>query len=780
MTPQVTYFPIRHHSPACAWALLQAFEALQPRQVLVEAPCDFLPLAAQLTDPETKPPIALLSLPPERAEQEDNYTALYPFCAHSPELVALLWARRNDARIEFIDLPARHKMMRRRAPEENGAPAPLMSEWRLDHNAYVAELCARRGVSDSLALWDALFESQGGTMDWQGFFNAVGLYCAHMREVTTPAEMEADGTLAREAQMRACLAIAREKPGLIAVVTGGFHTPALGGDAAFEAPDISSPPANAYLIRYGFQQLDYHGGYGAGLPHPAFYQRLWQSLHARHSASASLAIEFLTDFADWLRREKPQLALHTPTLSAAVLTAERLASLRELPAPGRMEIIDAIRSCGVKDAIELGRSPLLEALHAFLTGQAIGELGHGVAQPPLVASVRARLKALRFNLEDGAPRSRDLDVLRRPAHAEASRFLFTLELAGADFARRTAGPDPYTGWRGDTLFERWTYAWSPMVEARLIACAADGANLDSVAQATLDARYRALAESGRSRSAGATVALLVTAARTGIEAAIYLAAGWCAEAIAEDAQAASIIAAISVTAGLTRPGPGAPEFAPRFMELRAAALNRLLLLFPDLADTQEDQLPVLIRALADLGGLLAAGDDVWERAAFASVLNEALDRAPPPALHGAVLAFAGLIGALSEQDVATRVAALLAGTYVEAGQAAAVLTGCLSVSPRLILHSPAILAAADEFLARAAHTGFMAALPELRLAFSQLTPSEIDRLAAWVASRHGLDMAQITTATIPPSEMTENLGLSARLAETWRADGLSAWLETPA
>jgi len=773
----VAFFPIRHHSPACAWALSQALAALRPRQVLVEAPCDFLPLVVHLTDPETKPPIALLSLPADKAAPEDQFTAVYPFCAHSPEFVALRWARGNDARIELIDLPARHKMMRRRMPERHGAPAPLIAEWRLDHNAYVTELCARRGVRDALALWDALFESQAGTADWRGFFKAVGLYCGHMRAVTPAADMAADGTQAREAHMAARLARARAEPGPVAVITGGFHTPALMEEAAWPAPDTASPPANAYLIRYGFQQLDHHGGYGAGLPHPAFYQRLWQSLHHRAAAPSDLAADVLTDFADWLRREKPSLALPTPTLSAAVIATGRLAALRRLPAAGRSEIIDAVRSCGVKDAIELGTSPLLEALQIFLVGEMIGGIPHGAAQPPLVAHVRARLKALRFNLEDGAPRHRDLDVLRRPAHAQASRLLFTLELAGAEFARRIAGPDPYTGWRGDALFETWTYAWSPMVEARLIARAADGASLEDVALATLAARHRALADSGRSRSASASVALLVTAARTGIEAAIDLAAGWCADAIADDSQAASIIGAIAVTAGLTRPGPGAPEFAPRFQPLRSAAIRRLLLLFPDIADTREDQLPDLIRALAALGGLLASGDDALERAAFAPVLQAALDRTAPPVLHGALLAFAGLLGTLPEADVAARIAALLAGTYVTAGDAAAVLTGCLAVAPRLILRSPAILEAADGFLARADHEGFVAALPELRLAFSQLNPTEIDQIAAWAAARHGLDIAQITTSGIPAREMTENLGLSARLAGVWREDGLAAWLE---
>jgi Family of unknown function (DUF5682) len=108
-----------------------------------------------------------------------------------------------------------------------------------------------------------------------------------------------------------------------------------------------------------------------------------------------------------------------------------------------------------------------------------------------------------------------------------------------------------------------------------------------------------------------------------------------------------------------------------------------------------------------------------------------------------------------------------------------VLTGCLAVSPRLIVHSPLVLAATDAFLARIDQEVFLAALPELRLAFSQLTPSEIDRVAVWAAGQHGLALKDILDDTIPPEEVAENMALSAELAALWREEGLGPWLEAP-
>jgi len=783
VAPACDFFPIRHHSPAGALALLRAFDELRPRQVLVEAPIDFEPLLPMLTDPATRPPVAIVSLPPAKPDGEDDHVATYPFCAHSPEFVALSWAARHGARAALIDLPVRHPAMRKRHGSERPVPA-LIAEWRLDHNAYVTELCARRGVSDALALWDALFEAQAATADWRGFFAAVGLYCRHTREVTDQAEMEADGTLAREAHMAARLAEAiKSGPGPVAVVTGGFHTPALteavaSPTAAAKSLTKSMPAGNAYLIRYGFAQLDRFSGYAAGLPHPAYYDRLWQHLKPQF-ARGDLATGILPDFAEHLRRTKPQLALATPALSAALLTADRLARLRDLPAPGRSELIDAVRSVGVKDALELGRAPLLEALHEFLTGTAIGELPPGAPQPPVVEAVRTSARKLGFNLDDGARRTRELDILRRPRHADASRFLFALDLAGASFASRVSGPDPLTGWRGEMLFETWSYAWSPMVESELIARAADGQTLEALCRAELARRHARLAEEGRARSAGAGVELLVAAVRTGFAQAIERAVSWCADAVAEDAEAPSIIRALTVSAGLARPGPGAPDLAPRFAKLRGQAFERLLLLFPGLIDTAEDRLPELIRAVAELAAMATAGDEAIERERLAVVVRNALAAKLPPALDGALAAFAALIGAMPEEEVAAHVAAMLSGAYVEDGKVAAVLTGCLAVSPRLIVHSPFVLAATDAFLTRIDQEVFLATLPELRLAFSQLTPSEIDRVAAWAAAQHGLALKDILDDTIPPEEVAENMALSAELATLWREEGLGSWLEVP-
>ena len=82
----VLIVPIRHHSPAAALQVGRLIRERRPRAVLIEGPADATPLIDQLLDAATVPPVALYAY--ER-RGEDVRAAFYPFCAYSPEYVAL-------------------------------------------------------------------------------------------------------------------------------------------------------------------------------------------------------------------------------------------------------------------------------------------------------------------------------------------------------------------------------------------------------------------------------------------------------------------------------------------------------------------------------------------------------------------------------------------------------------------------------------------------------------------------------------------------------------------
>src|SRR6185503_9632171 len=109
-------FPIRHHSPACAWHVARLIRELRPAVILIEGPSSFAPLIPTILAPETKPPIAVYTHFIDTARQiykpaenepdfgPARFAAYYPFCDYSPELVALRAGQKIGARLRFIDL----------------------------------------------------------------------------------------------------------------------------------------------------------------------------------------------------------------------------------------------------------------------------------------------------------------------------------------------------------------------------------------------------------------------------------------------------------------------------------------------------------------------------------------------------------------------------------------------------------------------------------------------------------------------------------------------------
>jgi hypothetical protein len=189
--------PVRHHSPACAAHLAALIQAVAPAAILVEGPCDFDPLIPLVTDDGTVPPVAIVAIDERKGEdgQSDRRAISYfPFCAHSPEYVALRLAKETGVPAAFIDLPMSHRAMR----DDDDARSPQAEdEKRLTSNDYVRALCTRLGCRDGNEVWDHLFETQLPLADWGAFFTGVATYCDHIRACTDPGQMEADGTLAR-------------------------------------------------------------------------------------------------------------------------------------------------------------------------------------------------------------------------------------------------------------------------------------------------------------------------------------------------------------------------------------------------------------------------------------------------------------------------------------------------------------------------------------------------------------------------------------------------------
>jgi hypothetical protein len=784
------FFPIRHHSPACALHLREALRAVRPTTVLIEGPVDFEPLIGELLTPGVVPPVAMVALPDSeaRAEKGRAGTTYYPICRHSPEYIAIQQATELGAAIRFIDLPSRHPAMLSGGRDRQDQPLLPMRETMFDRGAYVEAMCARTGFRDGLALWDGLFEARATGTDWRGFFASVGAYCSALRAASDVDELRADGTLAREVMMRTCIhdAIA-SATGPIAVVTGGFHTPAL-IDRPAEAPRAASGTtrSNAWLIRYDFRALDRLNGYGAGLPLPGFYERVWERLiGANGDSKSSLTEEILVGFRAHLTASEPALTFSFPTLRSMVETAGRLAELRGLAEPGRTELFDALRSSAIKEEIEVGSHPLLAAFTTFLQGDRLGDLPPGSRLPPLVERARGEARAHGLSLEDAVPKTRELDIYRKPRHRRCSQFLHAMRLVAPAFAQRIRGPDRVHGFRADMLLESWTYAWSPAVEASLIERAADGETVRDAAATILIGRLADLDKQGQSNNAEAAFNLLSVAFDAGIgEDAEMLIAAVGAAALA-DSNRLRLTRALIVGQALESRAKGmqsestARAFASLLPPLLDRLARRIAELLRDLAAVGSDHVGEAIRCLAALAEAMADPDCSFPTVPLRDALQDLMTVQLDPELTGAVIALAAVIGLIDDAEAGRRLSAALAGAFERPGEAVRTLSGVMALAPQLFINHSSVIAAVDGLFGAVDDRGFLALLPQLRMAFAELSPHETDRVAAIVAAAHGAGEDDIAMLQQVPDArvLSDHLALSERLRSQWLADGLAAWLE---
>ena len=306
-------FGVRHLSPAGAWHLRQTLDALRPRLVLVEGPCDLTPLMEDITRPETIPPVAILAYTQEAPVR----SILYPFAAYSPEYQAILWAKENGAACRFMDLPsevflALREQKEQQGREEDTGAAPF-DAWR--------ELDRLAGPDGHEMFWERTLEHTTAPGAYEEGAAAFG---RSLRELTAGREEDWAENLVREAQMRRVIedAIAEGfAPGEILAVTGAYHVEGIRAAAPITDQERAALPraaANFTLMPYSYYRLSTRAGYGAGNRAPAYYGLLWEGFLRGEEDYAARG--YLAQVARYLREEG------NPASSASVIEGVRLAN----------------------------------------------------------------------------------------------------------------------------------------------------------------------------------------------------------------------------------------------------------------------------------------------------------------------------------------------------------------------------------------------------------------------------------------------------------------------
>ncbi len=491
LSEPVVFFPVRHHSPACARLVDVLAARLQPKAILVEGPTDFNDSISELGRPHELP-IAIYSY--VRLGGHLRRGAFYPFCVYSPEWRAFEAGRRLGVPARFIDLPFSDRALRTDARH-------LYADTQERRGTYFEELAREIGVEGFDNLWDTLFEIDAA-LDVERYLERAHrlMYCARVADarLVTWSDQRREQFMAeriREAQ--------HEFGGPLLVVTGGFHSYALFArlhGLAFEEA-VPDPPADPdeppvtergiALTPYSYERLDALKGYDAGMPNPGFYHRVWVDRASPHGAMLARACTLL-------RAHKQ--AVSTADLIAVETMARGLANLRGHAAVWRQDLLDGVIAAAIKDELSTGgRHPFLDAVYEALRGDQRGRLAAETALPPIVAAIEARIA------EHGLAPNREARTLtlelQRPADLAQARVLHQLAILRiAGFSLATAAPIARPG---DTsaLVERWRLEWSPEYHANCIEAALYGGTLAEASRARL-AELAAAAERSASGAAG--------------------------------------------------------------------------------------------------------------------------------------------------------------------------------------------------------------------------------------------------------------------------------------
>ena len=721
----LTVVGVRHHSPACARLVEHRLRQLRPRLVLIEGPADMNPRLAEL-ELAHQLPLAVFTFYQSIGRYHASWT---PFCAYSPEWVAIRTAREIGAEVRFMDLPAWSEAFdgvhNRYADDERRYDQVMLS------------LCGQFGAEGMDALWDHLFEQP---LELEALSARLDVYFDGIRQASETLPRD----VLREDYMARCLAWAVRKGDVVAVC-GGFHKPALERlhqDADGSAwPDFPAAETDAkhgsYLVPYSFKRLDSFVGYESGMPSPEYYQAVWERGPER---AAQVMLEQATR-----RLRKQKQPVSTADLIGVSTMAEGLARLRGHTALARCDLLDGFASAVLKNAqtqvfpwnqrgmLAPGTDPVLVLVVAALSGERRGKLAPETPRPPLLVAARGELTALELWPEDARAKKIRLK-LTEPSDLSKSRVLHRVRVLEIPGFERISGPTYGTE---PVLEEEWSLRSTFEAESALIEASAYGAQLDTAAAAKLEERL------GASPDILALSALLAEATFIGIDQLSARVLGELGALVGREPEFGKLGQAQQRLLALYRHDTllGA-QGSPALGGVLEAAFERGLWLFEGITGPTAPADAALIGAVVALRDSLrftAAKLRLDANLARATMQRKVADAQTPPALRGAALGYLWSLAAFGDHATAEGVAISALRRAALPTTLGDFLAGLFALAREELVAETesALLGTLDELLGDLSLEDFLIALPALRMAHAYFPPRERERIAERVLVLHG-------------------------------------------
>ena len=480
----IKFFPVRHHSPACAFHLKKIIEEFKPETILIEGPSDANFLMEYMIDENTTPPFCIYSSYIDKSKEKCR--SYYPFLDYSPEFVAIKKSHELKINCSFIDMPFA-SIIENSENNKNKKPISIYDKDnnKFNVNDYTSRLTKKAGLRSFAELWERDFEINGILKNSEDFTKSVFALGYYMRLI----ESEDIETKNREYFMAKNIKeFIDKKANKILVITGSFHVNGIIDKLKdFEnierefnkLKNYNIQNSSNYLIPYSFEEADQRKGYIAGIEYPAFYNNIWKKLNENliENAYTETVKSFIVKAAG-INRD--YYNVNIPDCINAYYMAINLAKLRGKNNAGVYELIDAVKSAFVKGEISLENTGNIELMMKLLSGIANGKVSSKSIVPPVVLDFRNLCKTHRIRIDKTETTESTLDIIKDKNHFEKSKFFHKMRFLDIGFCKLIKGPDYIEKTDKNLAREIWKYKYNSQVEALLIDKSVYGTSVEEL------------------------------------------------------------------------------------------------------------------------------------------------------------------------------------------------------------------------------------------------------------------------------------------------------------
>jgi hypothetical protein len=807
---RVIYFGIRHFSPVCAKQVAALIRAVRPMGVMVEGPSDASELIPWIVHPDTVPPIAVLSTFVDRknlfglngtlssSEQvPTRYRGWWPFTVYSPEYQALKAGQEVGAKLAFCDVPLsgtiEYTHVRPRKVSTTSDDEALAVD------PYIDALCRNQRRRNFAEFWDANFEAAGHALSPTEFQRNVLTLAWCARNLGPPSDelppeeidREDDGIAVREAHMafeidrflKDCVAGGAPAEGKLLVVVGAYHAAMLPSTKKKKAP--AKVDKNLETLVTGTSHAALSKLYEMTLL-PQWNEVAWERIVASDPTPFdSTALRLIIEIMRQARTQGEGLS--TADAVGGYKVAKVLGELRNNRECTVMDLLDAVKMSYVKGDEVLRGGEVEAACKSVLVGTGLGRVTAEAGQAPLLRDYYERCRDLSIEISGEAKTVR-CDVHKQEKHRLKSAFLHQADFlaipmfsdldkddAKAGWNRRVLalkkptghykGPDLQTGENLHLITETWGIQWTDAVDERLLELTDRGASVAAVAKTLLEEKL----EAARGKASDASK-LLLTSAQMMLLDLFDPILDVVEDALVVDSSFVSLTGALSdfvVLHGyrdaLATKGHG------RLLGTVRALHNQAVLVLPQLARTDAehteealDHLQTLVRIALTFE---VAGEDPLDRVLLLERLRQLVSIPDArPAIRGACFGVLYSLGAAREKEVAAELSGYLLGSADSVLESGPFIDGLFRTSKSIFMGNPRLLRAVNRVLEALDWETFKVILPDLRRAFTQFIPAEIDAISVLVAEEIGIDDAPPSDLPVPATVSRLTAAADARVA----------------